>query len=67
MSIKSFGSTVVICVVFSAAPIVSSSPEKRDPSEFAPALDVTDIDGQTAGGIYFRKSSTPIRAMRLCW
>jgi pimeloyl-ACP methyl ester carboxylesterase len=59
MSIKSFGSTVVLCIVFSATSIVSSSQEKRAPSEFASALDVTDIEGKTAGGIYFRKSSTP--------
>jgi len=44
---------------FSTTPIVSSSQEKRDSSGFASGLDVTDIEGKTASGIYFRQSSTP--------
>lgn len=59
MSIKSFDLIVVLCIAFSATSMVSSSPEKRDSSGFASAIDVTDIDGKTAGGVYFRKSSTP--------
>ena len=58
MSIKSFGSIVALCVVFSVTPIVSSSQEKRDLSELASTLDVTDVEGKTPGGIYFCKSST---------
>jgi pimeloyl-ACP methyl ester carboxylesterase len=49
----------VLCVVLSTTPIVSSSKEQRDLSGFASALDVTDIEGKTASGIYFRQSSTP--------
>jgi len=58
VSIRSFGLIFVLCVVLSTTPIFSSSQEQRDLSGVASALDVTDIGGKTASGIYFRKSST---------
>jgi pimeloyl-ACP methyl ester carboxylesterase len=55
MSIRAFGLIFALCnfcvlYCFCVTAIVSVG--------FASAFDVTDIEGKTAGGIYFRKSST---------
>lgn len=55
MSIKAFGlisARCNVCVLYCFCVTAIAS------SAFASAFDVTDIEGKTAGGIYFRKSST---------